>query len=193
MITYGITRPQWVKIWYFNLFISWFDVLWYGLQYSNDLSRACNNGLVQERRNSIANALELRLSCTNPSTSDIEKRIIKHNLDLTLTSEPWDICTKADSRFVPSQGEKAFLCNDISHWLGASLESALCNEHFWKNCHVMTRSYNILQCIFHYVEDAIISLIQHIPITIRSKHGLVYKSTMAWIQQSEFTSTKDTP
>ena len=24
-------------------------------------------GLVQERRNSIANALELRLSCTNPS------------------------------------------------------------------------------------------------------------------------------
>ena len=27
------------------------------------------NGLVQERRNSIANAMELRLSCTNPSTS----------------------------------------------------------------------------------------------------------------------------
>ena len=26
-----------------------------------------NCGLVQERRNSIANALELRLSCTNPS------------------------------------------------------------------------------------------------------------------------------
>ena len=26
-----------------------------------------NNGLVQERRNSIANALELRLSCTEPS------------------------------------------------------------------------------------------------------------------------------
>ena len=28
------------------------------------------DGLVQERRNSIANALELRLSCTNPSTCD---------------------------------------------------------------------------------------------------------------------------
>ena len=27
------------------------------------------DGLVQERRNSIANALELHLSCTNPSTS----------------------------------------------------------------------------------------------------------------------------
>ena len=28
------------------------------------------NGLVQERRNSIANALELRLSCTNPSINN---------------------------------------------------------------------------------------------------------------------------
>ena len=27
----------------------------------------CNDGLMQERRNSIANALELRLSCINPS------------------------------------------------------------------------------------------------------------------------------
>ena len=32
---------------------------------------------------------------------------------------------KADSRFAPSQWETALLCNDVSHWLGASLESAL--------------------------------------------------------------------
>ena len=32
---------------------------------------------------------------------------------------------KADSRFVPSQWEAALLWNDISHWLGANLESAL--------------------------------------------------------------------
>ena len=31
----------------------------------------------------------------------------------------------ADSRFAPSQWETALLCNDVSHWLGASLESAL--------------------------------------------------------------------
>ena len=31
----------------------------------------------------------------------------------------------ADSRLVPSQWETALLCNDVSHWLGASLESAL--------------------------------------------------------------------
>ena len=32
---------------------------------------------------------------------------------------------RADSRFVPSQGETALLCNDVSHWLGANLESTL--------------------------------------------------------------------
>ena len=33
------------------------------------------NGLVQERHNSIANALELRLSCTNPSIYDCTSQI----------------------------------------------------------------------------------------------------------------------
>ena len=32
---------------------------------------------------------------------------------------------KADSRFALSQWETALLCNDVSHWLGASLESVL--------------------------------------------------------------------
>ena len=32
---------------------------------------------------------------------------------------------RADFRFAPSQWETALLCNDVSHWLGASLESAL--------------------------------------------------------------------
>ena len=31
----------------------------------------------------------------------------------------------ADSSFVPSQWEIAFLFKDVSHWLGASLESAM--------------------------------------------------------------------
>ena len=31
----------------------------------------------------------------------------------------------ADSRFAPSWWETALLCNDVSHWLGANLESAL--------------------------------------------------------------------
>ena len=32
---------------------------------------------------------------------------------------------RTDSRFALSQWETALLCNDVSHWLGASLESAL--------------------------------------------------------------------
>ena len=32
---------------------------------------------------------------------------------------------RADSRFAASQWEMALLCNDVSHWLGASIESAL--------------------------------------------------------------------
>ena len=32
---------------------------------------------------------------------------------------------RADSRLVPSQWAAALLCNDASHWLGASLESTL--------------------------------------------------------------------
>ena len=31
---------------------------------------------------------------------------------------------RADSRFAPSQWETALLCNDVSHWLGANLETA---------------------------------------------------------------------
>ena len=32
---------------------------------------------------------------------------------------------RAASRFAPSQWEMVLLCNDVSHWLGANLESAL--------------------------------------------------------------------
>ena len=31
---------------------------------------------------------------------------------------------RADSSFAPSQWEPALLCNDVSHWLGANLDSA---------------------------------------------------------------------
>ena len=32
---------------------------------------------------------------------------------------------RADSRFAPSQWETTLLCNDVSHWLGTSIESAI--------------------------------------------------------------------
>ena len=39
---------------------------------------------------------------------------------------------RVDSRFVPSQWGTLLLCNNISHWLGASLESTLVFYHFSK-------------------------------------------------------------
>ena len=41
---------------------------------------------------------------------------------------------RTDSRFVPSQWETALLCNDVSHWLGANLESALGKETISVHC-----------------------------------------------------------
>ena len=44
---------------------------------------------------------------------------------VTETSHKTSIGSRADSRFAPSQWETVLLCNDLSDWLGASLESAL--------------------------------------------------------------------
>ena len=40
-----------------------------------------------------------------------------------------DTYIRADSRFVSSQWETALLCNEVSHWLGINLESALYMHH----------------------------------------------------------------
>ena len=42
---------------------------------------------------------------------------------------------RADFRFAPSQWETALLCNDVSHWLGASLESSLCTMNDSRTLH----------------------------------------------------------
>ena len=36
--------------------------------------------------------------------------------------------SRADSRFAPSQWETSLQSNAVSHWLGANLESALCES-----------------------------------------------------------------
>ena len=46
---------------------------------------------------------------------------------------------RADSRFAPSHWETALLCNDVSHWLGASLESAT----------VRYRRLAMIRCFIH--------------------------------------------
>ena len=48
-------------------------------------------------------------------------RHCNYGIDLLISK----YCNRADSRFAPSQCETALLCNDVSHWLGASLESTM--------------------------------------------------------------------
>ena len=50
---------------------------------------------------------------------------------------------RTESRLAPSQWEPALLCNDVSHWLGASLESAL---------HKPGSSINIRRYVLSYQE-----------------------------------------
>ena len=60
----------------------------------------------------------------------INYKIRNKSFHLLLTDFSWysygALCSRADSQFVPSQWETVLLCNGVSHWLGASLESALC-------------------------------------------------------------------
>ena len=49
-----------------------------------------------------------------------------------VTHTPWlssDMGTPQG--FAPSQWETVLLCNDVSHWLGANLESALLRKEIW--------------------------------------------------------------
>ena len=47
------------------------------------------------------------------------------NISIELDQFHSKILLRADSRFAPSQWEAVLLCNNVSHWLGASLEWAL--------------------------------------------------------------------
>ena len=62
------------------------------------------NGLVQERRNSIASALELRLSCTNPSVDGLVQKgrnSIANALELRLSCTNPSMCINAILRMAP--------------------------------------------------------------------------------------------
>ena len=75
---------------------------------------------------------------------------------------------RADSRFAPSQWETALLCNDVSHWLGANLESVLYHDDV-KTC---------LLCLhyWHFVKG-----FNCIPITnVQHCAALVCSSLLAW-------------
>ena len=70
--------------------------------------------------------------------------LIKYSLDIL-----WCNLIRADSRFVPSQWKTSLLCNDIPHWLGASLESALLIHVLidsWRHHQMETFSPSVALC-----------------------------------------------
>ena len=93
-------------------------------------SRCQNNWLIARKSGSWTSTFD--------SKSD---RIFKESDQLRVCDQCWEcvlscrVCStyiyhtssnsRADSRFVRSQWETVLLCNDVSHWLGTSLESAL--------------------------------------------------------------------
>ena len=89
------------------------------------------------------------LSCTQTTTCYLKQywhllwhlmASLSHNEFNTRPKLPL-LCSylRADSRLAPSQWETALLCNDVSYWLGANLESALYFKagHFqnWSDIH----------------------------------------------------------
>ena len=66
--------------------------------------------------------------CLYVTTFTVTWIIDKISISLVSVKMTYIIC-RAVSRFAPSQRETVLLWNDVSHWLGASLESAL----IWSN------------------------------------------------------------
>ena len=62
-----------------------------------------------------------------------------------------DTSIRVDSRFAPSQWEMSLLCNDVSHWLGANLESALSMVKSWPVYHHWNRNVIIFTKSFYIV------------------------------------------
>ena len=73
------------------------------------------------------NTVEVMFYCNSISGHQII--IYLQNVCTYYSSATHEIQPRAEFRFAPSQWETALLCNNISHWLGASLESAL--QPYW--------------------------------------------------------------
>ena len=87
------------------------------------LTDCSNNAGIQLNKFSIANSVFRSLWYLLMPNLGVERGLLMLSpYHLSLWSP---LSLRADSRFAPSQWETAFLCNGISHWLGANLESAL--------------------------------------------------------------------
>ena len=133
---YGVTRPQWVKntsaLSVSTVVADGLAQLGAGTSAGKVVTKCVSYiyGLVQERHNASALAFH--------SQTDVKRDKVLYLLRLIISvyrsvhwynKLPCSWIATADSRFAPSQWETALLCNDVSHGLGANLESTL--DYCW--------------------------------------------------------------
>ena len=70
------------------------------------------------------NGSSVNLLLIVPNEDDNSWRVVRNRKGAMMVCNI-DIRYRADSSVAPSQWETTLLCNDVSHWLGATLESAL--------------------------------------------------------------------
>ena len=87
------------------------------------------DGLVQERRNSIANALELHLSCTKPSlySTGVQKAWFHFTINHAIFHENWAINSLGPSDTIWRQGSGSTLAEVMACCLSAP-------SHYLKQC-----------------------------------------------------------
>ena len=102
--------------------------LWCHILGSFDVARLCFWSLVTILVTYIFEYIVLQLSSLTVSWHGKALHISHYKILWWATTGHQWIC-RADSRFVPSQWETVLLCNNVSHWLGANLESALDYPH----------------------------------------------------------------
>ena len=131
------------------------------------------DGLAQERRNSIANALELRLSCTNPSKYwyDVWSHDIKFTLSSFPSFPPLMLPVKnsgSDNIIISQNAMSSCHCDTMVHMGLATLVSLITWQHAeW----AVTR---VLQSFYH------MSKISSLDIIFNEACKSFLISTMAW-------------
>ena len=131
---YGVVRPQWVNH-------QWHSTEWYAIKILSSVKICFRSGKCvfklsgPQCHNTPRQSYIPFISWVHLCWARANYDITTYH-DITRVSRPcrshlfdrpigYISTYRADSRFAPSQWEMALLCNDISHWLGANLESAL--------------------------------------------------------------------
>ena len=142
-ITVAGRLPPWVSttLWVVNWAVCSVMIrlpVWQPLGLSGEDSTANNTRGLTEKGRYVSVVSARRRSNTAQAKTVQEQPVYYTAIILELYCK---IIYRTDPRFAPSQWETVLLCNDVSHWLGASLESILnlcvmsrlqpVNKHTW--------------------------------------------------------------